>query len=58
MDKDPKIHALALSAATKLTNSLQESLKREGELKPGEHQDYEKTPSHIINELEGLCRFL
>lgn len=58
MDKDPALRKIALIGATKLCSALAESLERESELINGEKQDYDKTPSHIVEELSNFTRFL
>lgn len=58
MDKDPTLRKMALTGAKKLCSALAESLERESELTNGERQDYEKSPSHIVEELQNFCRFL
>lgn len=58
MDENPELRKIALTGAKKLAKALVDSLERQSELKPGERQDYEKSPAHIIEEIQTFCRFL
>lgn len=58
MDKDPELREMAFGMAEHLCDALKTSLKESRKMKDGTTIDYDKTPGHIIGELQDIVRFL
>ena len=57
MDKDPEMQELAHRSLLRLAEGLVEAVKACGKLKEGQILDPEKSPAHIVSEIQGVINF-